>query len=414
MKRIKNISLLILITLIFSLIQINAQLSSSPYTVFGAGQVEHNGFGVHEAMGGTGIGLPSSRSLNNINPASYSGIDSLLFLFEVGFFGRYSRYQTSNTIQDHFNGNLRYLALGFRITKWWATSLGVAPYSSVGYKIRSTAHIEGDLNDYIRTFTGKGGINQAYAGNSIRFFKNLSLGINLSYLFGTVTQNEEFSSGGQFGGYKIEKTHYIHNLHTDFGLQFSVFPGDWTGTLGLIYGNKKRLVKSTETFLSSGNKTIELDDTESDNFFIPAKYGIGLGLERKQNFRLGIDYERRDWSDADFTNPLLTTRNSERMSAGIEYSPFSHYRDRGLKRLVYRLGASMEKSYLIIDGEPINTLSFTLGVGIPVKNDISLINLTLEAGKNGTMNKGLIQENYLMLHVNLSLRDLWFMKPKYD
>ncbi len=414
MKRIKKTGALIFIVLTFSMIQVNAQLSSSPYTVFGAGQIEHNGFGVNEAMGGTGIGLPSSRSLNNVNPASYSGIDSLSFLFEVGFFGMLTRYKTSNAFQDHFNGNLRYLALGFRFTKWWAASLGIAPYSSVGYKIVSTAHIDGDLTDYTRTFTGKGGINQVYAGNSFRFFKNLSLGVNLSYLFGTIVQDEVFSSGGQFGGYQIGKTHYIHNLHTDFGLQFSVFPGDWTGTLGLIYGNRKNLVNATETYLTYSSNTIELKDDGAEGFFIPAKYGIGLGIEKKQKLRLGIDYERRDWADSDFTNHLLNVRNSERMSAGIEYTPFTHYRERGLKRLYYRLGASLEKSYLVIAGEPINSLSFSAGVGIPVKNELSLINLTLEAGKNGTMNKGLIQENYLILHANFSLRDLWFMKPKYD
>ncbi len=413
MKMIKRIWLPVIIALTVSLIQAGAQLSS-PYTIFGAGQIEDNGFGVNEAMGGTGIGLSSSRSLNNINPASYSGIDTLSFLFEVGVSGTYSQFKTTGTTQQQFDGNLRYIALGFRITKWWSTSLGVAPYSSVGYRIRSAAHIDGDLTEYTRTFTGEGGINQFYSGNSFRFFKNLSLGINLSYLFGTIAQDEIFSSGGQFGGYQIEKNNYIHNLYVDYGLQFSLFPNDWKCTLGLIYGNKKNLVNSTDTYLTYSSNKIKLDDDQSGDFFIPAKYGIGLGIEKKQKLRLGVDYERRDWSEASFTNPLLSLRNSERISAGVEYTPYSNYRERGFRRLYYRLGGSMENSYLIIEGVPVNSISLSAGVGIPLKNDFSMINLTLEAGKNGTTNKGLIQENYLMLHVNLSLRDIWFMKPKYD
>jgi len=43
-----------------------------------------------------------------------------------------------------------------------------------------------------------------------------------------------------------------------------------------------------------------------------------------------------------------------------------------------------------------------------------MINLSLEAGMNGTKENGLIRENYLLLHLNMSLRDIWFMKPKYD
>jgi len=49
-----------------------------------------------------------------------------------------------------------------------------------------------------------------------------------------------------------------------------------------------------------------------------------------------------------------------------------------------------------------------------MKNDYSMINLSLDAGQNGTTSKGLIKENYFILHINLSLHDIWFLKPKYD
>lgn len=278
----KRICIPATIALVVSLSQAGAQMTSSPYTVFAAGQVMHSGFGVNMAMGGTGIGLPSSRSLNPINPASYSGIDTLSFLFDVGIFAQYDQYKTSNTVQHQFNGNLHNIAMGFRLMKWWSTSLGVAPYSSVGYRIQATAHIDGDLTEYTRTFSGKGGINQFYSGHSFRPFKNLSLGLNLSYLFGTISQDEVFSSGGQFGGYQLEKTNFIHSLYTDFGLQFSLFPHDWKCTLGMVYGYKKDLKNSTEINLTRNNKSIELKG-ESSDFSIPAKYGIGLGFKKSKD-----------------------------------------------------------------------------------------------------------------------------------
>src|SRR5512137_2724499 len=120
MKMIKRKVIPVLIMAIVLLADAGAQMTSSPYTIFGAGQAEDNGFGVSKAMGSTGIGLKSVNSLNNVNPASYGGIDSLSFLFEVGLFASYTRSESRNEIQHQFDGNMRYLALGCRITPWWA------------------------------------------------------------------------------------------------------------------------------------------------------------------------------------------------------------------------------------------------------------------------------------------------------
>ncbi|MBN1414577.1 MAG: hypothetical protein JW973_05715 [Bacteroidales bacterium] len=402
-----------IIMIMAGLTHAGAQMTSSPYTFFGAGKAENNGFGVGKAMGNTGIGFKSSYSLNNINPASYSGIDSLSFLFEIGLFGKYTQFRTSYATQEHYDGGLRYLAMGFRITRWWSASLGIVPFSSVGYTIKTTDFIEGDLSQYTKTFTGEGGINQFYAGNAFRIFKNLSLGVHTSYLFGTITQNESMSSGDQLKAYYISKTRHIRNLHADFGLQYTVYSGEWNYTLGLVYGYKANFKTSTDYFLAYSSDTVELSE-KKDDFILPAKYGIGLAVEKRKKLRIGVDYERRDWSSSQFTNPMLSVRNSERFSAGIEYLPYKTHRDPFYMKLYYRLGARYEKSYMVIDDIPINLMAVSIGVGIPMRSDFSTINISLEAGRNGTKAKGLIEENYLLLHVNLSLRDIWFLKPKYD
>jgi hypothetical protein len=395
------------------LTDVAAQLTSSPYSIFGAGQVEDNGFGVSKAMGSTGIGLKSINSLNNINPASYGGIDSLSFLFEVGLFASYTRSESGSDVQHQFDGSMRYLALGCRITPWWAASMGIVPFSSVGYTIKSTGNIEGELTPYTKTYTGDGGLNQFYFSNAISPVKNLSLGINTSYVFGSIIQNESMSSEGAFKGYVINQTHYIHNVYLDFGAQYTIYAGKWGYTLGLVYGSRRNLKSSTDYYLYYSSDTVELEKKSGD-FVIPPKYGIGLGIERGRIFRAGLDYERNDWSGTQFVNPKLSVRNSERISAGMEYTPFKNYRDQWYKKLYYRIGASYNKSYLLIDGVPINSKAVTVGVGIPLRNDYSMINVSFEAGQNGTKAKGLILENYFLLHLNLSLHDLWFIKPKYD
>jgi hypothetical protein len=413
MKMIKRTAVPVLIATLVFLAEAGAQMTSSPYSIFGAGQVEDNGFGVSRAMGGTGIGLKSTNSLNNINPASYGGIDSLSFLFEVGVFAGYTRSESRKEIQHQFDGNMRYLALGCRVTRWWASSLGIVPFSTVGYTIKSTGNIEGELTPYTKTYTGEGGLNQFYFSNAFSPIKNLSLGLNLAYVFGSITQNESMSTDGAFKGYLISKTQYVHNINLDYGIQYTLNAGKWGYTLGLTYGAKRNLKSSTDYYLAYANDTIELEG-ESNDFVIPAKYGIGLGVEKGRKFRAGLDYERRDWSSAQFTNIMLSTRSSDRISAGLEYLPLENYRDEWYKKLTYRLGATYKKSYLLIDDVPINSKSVSFGVGIPLRNAYTMINVALEAGQNGTIAKGLIKENYLILHFNLSLHDIWFLKPKYD
>ena len=44
----------------------------------------------------------------------------------------------------------------------------------------------------------------------------------------------------------------------------------------------------------------------------------------------------------------------------------------------------------------------------------SEINLSVEVGERGTTNNNLIKEQFLHFQIGLSLRDIWFVKRKYD
>ncbi len=404
--------LIICITTLLVTANGRAQITSSPYTLFGAGRVEDNGFGVNKALGGTGIALRSNKSLNNINPASYSAIDSLSFLFEAGIFGKYTRYTTTKKSQQRLDGNLRYLAAGLRFTRWWAASAGIVPYSSVHYYIQTRENITGELTDYIKTFTGEGGINQFYLGNAFKPFKNLSVGFNASYIFGSITQKESVSASDNFEGYLISKAYYLHNYYFDFGLQYSAWHNGWEYTAGIIYGNSKDLKTTSDYVLIFNDDTTDLN-SRKEYFTVPAKYGIGVCVEKPEAVKVGFDYERRNWQGIKFNNPQLSIRNSERFSFGTEFKISNDYKDRGFKKFYYRFGASYEKSYLVINKKEINSKALCIGIGIPLKSELSMANISFETGVNGTTSKGLIREHYYLLHFNLTLHDLWFQKAKY-
>jgi hypothetical protein len=358
-------------------------------------------------MGGTGIGFLSEKSVNYMNPASYSGIDSLISVFEVGIFGKYTTFSTTTDKQSLFNSNLKYVLMGFRVTPWLATSFGFSPYSSIGYNINSTGIIEGSTIQYPKTFKGEGGVNQAYIGGSVRPFKNLSLGFNAAYLFGNVTHSES----SELYSYYLEDITYVSNFDINYGLNYQVIVDKMRFNLGLIYGSSKKLKTQNVTTIQTLTETETLKK-RSYKYSIPQNMGIGFAFTRGF-FSAGFDYERSNWEDVQFKNAYIHTRNSNRYSLGFEI-PSSGLNKGTSRMILYRVGGEFRESYITIDNTPINYKAITLGAGIPLNSWISVINVSLEVGQNGTKKQGLIRENFINLHLDLAFKDFWFMQRRFN
>ena len=389
-----------------------SQVLYSPYSLFGVGKIENNGFGVNRALGGTGIALKSGKYLNNINPAAYDGIDSLKFLSEVGLFYNTANYTSKDESLVRNDGSIQYLAIGFRISRKWAMSIGLMPYSKIDYIINSTAHLNGESTIFDITYTGSGGINKFYIGNSFRLSKNFVIGVNVSSLFGNVTLLETSEIGNDGLDYSFENIKYMNGLCLDFGIQYSFRLKEDRFTVGAIYGYRKELNTASDLNISYQDTDLTLEDSKNvDPFEIPQKIGLGFAYNRKGKWEIGIDYEKRNWSNMDFTNPFLNNRNSERFSMGIEIFPKKNTKNKGYGNLSYRFGANYNKSYLIIGSIPINSFALTAGMGVPIKKN--LLNISFEYGQNGTIQKGLIQEKYWQINLSISIQDSWFQKKKY-
>jgi hypothetical protein len=402
-------------TITFSLVMIcsillvnnaTAQITSSPYSIFGMGSIEENSIGECKAMGGTGIAFLSNHSLNFLNPASNDGLDSLVTIFELGFFGKYTSFSTSKKSQALFDANIKYAAMGFRITPRWATSYGITSYSTIGYNINVLSPVEGSLLTYNKTFSGEGGVNQFNFGNSYKITRNIIFGINAVYLFGTIKHSES----SETFNYSIQNLTYLSNFNLNYGLNYQFVKNRWKYNIGLIYNNGKTLTTKNVSTVITGYGT-EIIKSHTNEFKIPKTVGIGLAFG-KNFFRGGIDYEMKSWKDIDLTNTLVEIRNSNRFSLGIELPSFGIRRGTN-KMIFYRFGAEFNGSYLIIDKVPINYRSISFGAGIPVKGILSVINVSFELGQNGSEKNGLFKENFCTLHLDLSLKELWFMKRKY-
>jgi hypothetical protein len=384
----------------------SAQITSSPYSVFGLGTIEESSLGVNKAMGGTGIALMSGYGLNMQNPASYDGIDSLVTIFELGLFGKYTSYKSSEGKQSLFDSNIRYASMGFRATNRWATSFGITPYSTIGYNINVALPIEGSINTYTESFTGEGGVNQVYFGNSYRLTKNIVFGLNIVYLFGSVTHSES----SEIFNYSLKNVTNLSNFNLNYGLDYRFMHNDWHYTLGLIYNKGKALTTSNVETITTESES-DVIKSKNKHYKIPETYGVGLAFEKK-HLRGGLDFELKKWNSVEFDNPLLHTRDSKKVSFGLEVP--SSVSQGNSRMILFRLGAEYSQSYLIINNVPINSRSISFGAGFPSKGLPSVFNVAVELGQNGTSMKNLFQENYCALHFSIALKEIWFQKRKYD
>lgn len=238
----------------------------------------------------------------------------------------------------------------------------------------------------------------------------MAVGFNASHIFGPITQTETAASNDNFTGYELKNERTASSFYLDYGLQYSLRNEDWLYTIGLIYGASKKLNLTDALEFTYEGITSSLEEDEQLDLKIPQKLGLGISVKQNDNFRIGFDYEWKNWSITDFTNPNLNTRNSNRFALGVEYSPGQG--GGRPKRFFYRLGANYKNSYLEIDNTPINSMGINFGVGIPY-SETSIVNISMEYGEEGTLHKGLVKSSYWLFYLNFSLHQIWSNRSRH-
>jgi hypothetical protein len=88
--------------------------------------------------------------------------------------------------------------------------------------------------------------------------------------------------------------------------------------------------------------------------------------------------------------------------------------DNLLLRGTYRIGIEWMQTPYYLNQTSINDIGLTLGTSIPV-SQLSLFNVAFKAGQRGTLDNGLIRENYVNFTIGLSLNDnSWFYKRVFE
>ncbi|MBP3639266.1 MAG: hypothetical protein J6J20_05215 [Muribaculaceae bacterium] len=220
----------------------------TPYSSYGYGILGDNATAAQRQMGGVGYAMHSGRHINVMNPASYARIDSMTFLFDMGIdltalWNKETDADGKLNSSNDFGGGLDYITMEVPITKGLGASLGLLPYSSVGYSFGNTIE-----NGYASR-SGSGSINELYLGLGYMPFKNLSVGANIAYLFGT-TYNDSYAATSGGSTSVFERQLEISDWYLNVGVQYSLplRKGRDLLTVGAVFSPAKNFHGHTNYF----------------------------------------------------------------------------------------------------------------------------------------------------------------------
>jgi hypothetical protein len=423
----KAIVSVLIIVLISAQGMLNAQIrTNSPYTRFGIGNLNRNPNPRFLAMGGLSLGLRDPEYVNLWNPASYTAFDSLSFIFEGGVIDHYVELKTSDKNSASNYASLSHLTTGFPVTKWWRSSIGLVPVSDVGYIITLNDDVQ-DVSPVAYKFDGSGGINQLYWGNGFRLAKNLSVGFNMSYFFGSITHNRSvyLPDTAYYYNVKISDITYVNDIYFTTGLQYhKTFTGERFFTAGLVFNAETQVDAKNDylaqTFLAGQNDveyiidTVSFREGEPVSITWPWRIGIGLATGKAGKWLAGTDFQYQNWESFTYNGQADSLKNSITLAVGGEFIPDAAASGGYWKNIHYRLGARYQQSQLELRNHRIDEFGISFGFGFPLKRSRSTINLGAEFGSRGTTADNLIQENYITFSFGISAFERWFFKTRYN
>jgi len=419
----------LLIIILFFIVGLQAQTNiNSPYSRFGLGDLAgKNTNTTLQGMGGISFGYADPTMINPANPASYASFDSATFIFEAGIFADFKTLKTTALSESGYFSSLSYILLGFPITRWWRTSLGVLPFSKIGYDVKITVDVEG-FSNVENSIEGDGGLNQVYWGNAFKIGKNLRLGINATYIFGESRHRSviDFVDSLLILGTKTETRVRGSDFIFDYGAQYDIHISDKQQlTLGLIYANRFNM-NVTRSYLATTifngqeggvdvvRDTISYTPDQTGSVILPAKIGFGFTYKQINNWLVGADFEWQNWTDFGGFGVQDTLDNAWRIAVGGEFTPNHTSLSTLFSRMTYRLGFRYNNTYLSFGDNQINEFGISFGFNFPLRKTKTSLDLGLEVGKRGTTKNNPLQENFINFTFGVSINENWFNKRKYQ
>ncbi|OQA01447.1 MAG: hypothetical protein BWY70_00375 [Bacteroidetes bacterium ADurb.Bin408] len=420
--RIQLITGIFLINILSVCAQTNIR---SPYSRYGLGQINSNYSIKAMSMGGMCLANSNNDFINISNPATYSAFDTTSFIFEGGINGIFAQMRNQTTSVYTSNLSLNYLLFGFPVSKRFACSFGLLPFSNIGYSITDSAQIT-DIGDIKYFFKGEGGFNKVYGGASVKLIKGLSVGFNTSYLFGSLNKIRTITFPESVNMYSIREANEtkVSDVILDYGLLYEKkFKNNNCLSVGLITGLKSKLNAKeyilTESFSGLTYGSTYIKDTlensaQKGDIVLPPYIGGGITFKKNNKWLIGVDYKTQKWNEFSSFGHVDSLSNSMQASVGMSFFPSNPSGTSFWNKTTYRFGLRYAQTYLQLRNSQLNEYGISFGFAFPMQRSKSTINFGVELGQRGTTENNLIKETFALVSCSLSIYERWFIKRKYE
>lgn len=388
---------------------ISAQ-ETSPYSKFGYGILGDNASSSQLQMGSTGYAEHSGRQVNAMNPAAYASTDSMTFLFDLGVsVDRYWRNDNTGKQKD-WGGGISYITMQFPVAKNVGMSVGLVPFSSVGYAFGST--VTGGYSSH----QGSGGINQLYLGAAWSPVKGLSVGVNAGYLFGNIG-NDVYATTSTGIGAVFEQVMEIQDYRFRLGAQYArAINRHNTVTVGLTFDPGKSLLGKTYVLKylqgsSAAPDTVAPGVVKLNNkFSLAPSWGFGVAWDHDSRIHAELDITYQPWKNAKYSQieNFSSTRLDNRLRIGLGGSYQPNPRGSYFKRVTYRAGGYYNRDYMMVGDNHVKDWSLSCGVGLPTSQSKTLINLGFQYLNRSASPASLVNEKYFNITLGVNFNATWF------
>lgn len=397
----------------------------SQYSRFGLGQILPVGFGQSRAMGGTVYGMRSDEHLYTANPASITAIQNRAFIYNFGFYTQTTIFEGAGDQSTNTHSNMAFLSAGIPLTKWLKSGITLRPFSRMGYYYKFNELTENDIRAE-HEYPGSGGLNQLDIALGADLTEEISLGVKGRYLFGSFNEKSIINLKYYHPvTLTYQRESQISDWAFDFGVQYhldSLDNGKYFLNAGLWYAPgrelKGEIFEQTIKDIQISNIFRDRDtlpSNENATKALPQSFGLGLSAGLPDKLILAADYRYMMWDGAFGTTQNVSLQNSNRISLGAEYIPDKFSIRSYFSQVRLRTGFNWEDSYIVLQGEPVQKIGINFGLGFPLKQYKSSLNISFEYGQQSSAGIAAVQEEYFMTTINLSLFDgSWFKQYKYQ
>ena len=234
------------------------------------------------------------------------------------------------------------------------------------------------------------GVSTAYL-----FDKGLSVGTNLSYVTGTITQTETQGNATE------ETSSYKHTFYADFGIQYKwAIDRERFFVAGAVYGYSQNFRQENNLYVSSSSGGEDIESSlKRYRQCLPQFFGVGASYNCLR-WMATIDYKYIDWSRMESSQSNVSFQNQHRLSLGGKYTPGNVYRN----PVSLLLGTGISNSYIVIQKKKATDYYISTGLNFGLRNN-NVLSFGLKYKGQMKVPNGMQKENSFSLFLNITFSE---------